>query len=168
MKVKFFLAGLMFLSVSMTGAAAQPLPQNLKTVGEAHLNLLWFDFYRARLENPQGKFESIDASQMLVLTYYRSFSKQQLLKETRKQWRRAGIAEQHASLWLDQLSRFWPDVKKKDSLAFYRDFEGGGHFYFNQRHIGSLANQEFSHAFLAIWLSENSAFPALTRALKGY
>lgn len=157
----------LLLLAGVTHAAPQPLPQNMQLVGEAHLKVLWFDIYKAHLKNPKGEFESLDERQMLTLMYQRDISKQQLLDETREQWRKAGIGKQRYTVWLDKLDRIWPDIRKQDSLAFYRDEQGSGHFYFNNSHIGLLADSEFSRAFLAIWLADGSDFPTLTRALRG-
>ena len=167
MRTNLLLITMLLFVAGIAHAVAQPLPQNLKLVGEAQLKVFWFDIYQARLENAQGLFDSIDSPQLLTLTYQRNISKQELVKETEKQWRSSGLAEQVYQPWLERIHQIWPDIRQQDSLAFYRDRMGTGHFYYNQAFIGALDDPQFSRAFLAIWLAEDSAFPALSRALKG-
>ena len=54
-----------------------------------------------------------------------------------------------------------------DRLTFYIDAEGKGHFWWQDKPLGTLADPQFSAAFLAIWLADNSRDPALTRRLRG-
>ncbi|MGL5537343.1 MAG: chalcone isomerase family protein, partial [Aeromonas veronii] len=42
-----------------------------------------------------------------------------------------------------------------------------GHFWWQEKPLGTLADPQFSAAFLAIWLADNSRDPALTRRLRG-
>lgn len=151
----------------LTSAVAKPLPQEMKLIGEAELKVLWFRVYNARLESPQGAFVSASMPLLLTLEYQRDISKQDLLEETRKQWQRAGIEPDDQAVWLASLTELWPDIRRHDSLGFYQDADGDGHFYYNQRYLGSIRNNRFSRAFLNIWLSENSDFPQFTRQLTG-
>ena len=69
--------------------------------------------------------------------------------------------------WLGRLAALWPDVGAGDRLTFYVDSAGVGHFWWQDKPLGSLADPQFSAAFLAIWLADNSRDPALTRRLRG-
>jgi len=158
---------LVLAMAGLTPALAKPLPQEMKLIGEAELKVLWFRVYNARLESPQGAFISASMPLLLTLEYQRDISKQELLEETRKQWQRAGIEPYDQTAWLASLTELWPDIRRNDSLGFYQDADGDGHFYYNQRYLGSIRNSRFSRAFLDIWLSENSDFPQLTQQLTG-
>ncbi len=167
MRTKLLLISLILFSAGMAHAVAKTLPDNLQLVGQAELKVLWFSIYKARLESPEGRYEPGINPLMLTLEYQRDISKQQLLEETESQWQQAGINKKDQKEWLRLLNDIWPDISKHDSLSFYQDKEGFGHFYFNKAYIGSINDGGFSQAFLNIWLSENSDFPQLTKQLTG-
>ncbi len=167
MRLNLFLIALMIFVAGVAHAKSEPLPTSMKVVGQAELKVLWFSIYTATLASPEGKFNTVSEPLLLTLKYNRNISRQDLLDETEKQWRQAGIDADRYSPWLLWLKRVWPDISEGDFLAFYRNAEGDGSFYFNQRLIGTLADEKFSQAFLNIWLSENSDFPQLTKELTG-
>ncbi|TNE77029.1 MAG: hypothetical protein EP339_06790 [Gammaproteobacteria bacterium] len=146
--------------------AAQPLPDDLKTVGRAELKFFLFDVYDAELLNPTGQFQQVHGPMLLRLTYHRDISNSRLLQETRTRlegdFNRARVAK-----WIDHLRGLWPSVEKGDEMAFFMDSTGKGHFYFRGRHVGYLDDRDFSRAFLNIWLGEDSGYPKLTRKLRG-
>ncbi len=157
---------LIFLLACPLSAVARTLPENLQSVGQAELSFLFFKIYTAELLNPQGELLQLKGPLLLRLTFHRDISNTRLLKETRK--RLAGeMTSQQRDDWLDHLGEIWLSVEKGQQMAFFMDREGHGHFYLQGRHIGSLPEKEFSQAFLNIWLSEDSAYPKLTRKLRG-
>lgn len=167
MRTSLLMFSLFFLLAGIAHAVSQPRPDNLKTVGEASLRVLWFNIYDARLASASGRYSETDPALWLELIYQRDFSREELLSETRKQWARQGLSATQYQPWLAQLQQIWPDIRQQDSLAFYQDDVAHGHFYFNDRYIGSVTDAGFSQAFLAIWLAEDSAFPGVSRALRG-
>ncbi|MDO6563334.1 hypothetical protein Q4488_08050 [Amphritea sp. 1_MG-2023] len=167
MMVNRLLIIFVLLVTGVSHTLATPLPENMKMVGQAELKVLWFRVYSARLENTDGRYVSMAMPLLLHLHYHRDISRQQLLDETQSQWQRAAIDPQQQSQWLSSLAQLWPDIRQHDSLSFYQDSQGDGHFYHNRRYIGSIHERRFSQAFLAIWLADNSDFPQLTRALTG-
>ncbi|MBN0987509.1 hypothetical protein [Amphritea pacifica] len=167
MRINLLLITLVLFSAGLAHAVATPLPKNMKVVGEAELKVLWLSIYRARLASPQGSFVSASMPLLLTLEYQRDVSKQSLLDETRRQWQKAGIAPDDQALWLRSLATLWLDVEDQDSLGFYQDADGYGHFYHNQNYLGSIRDNRFCQAFLGIWLSDNSDFPGFTRQLTG-
>lgn len=148
---------------------ASPAPwQSLRTVGQGEMEWLWFKLYDATFYSHSGRYQPGDYPQALTLTYARAISRQDLLSATADEWQRLGLgSESQRQQWLRQLAGFWPDVAAGDQLTFYIDAEGKGHFWWQDRPLGTLADPQFSSAFLAIWLADNSRDPALTRRLRG-
>ena len=106
--------------------------------------------------------------QALTLTYARAIDREDLLSATAAEWLRLGLgSEGDRERWLGRLAALWPDVGAGDRLTFYVDSAGVGHFWWQDKPLGSLADPQFSAAFLAIWLADNSRDPALTRRLRG-
>jgi hypothetical protein len=167
MRISLLLFSLLFVLAGVAHAYSQPKPGNMTTVGEATLKVFWFEIYDARLDSLTGQYSQADQPMSLELTYKRDISRKDLLDETAKQWRRQGLSADQFTPWLALLTDIWPDIRKQDSLMFYQDDQSNGHFYLNDRFIGSVNEPGFSQAFLAIWLSENSAFPELSRSLRG-
>ena len=141
-------------------------PEDLKKVGQAELQVLWFDIYEARLLNPEGIYSGSGGKMMLTLDYKRRISVEDLLDETEFQIKRFARPSDIRG-WLSQLEAFWVTVKKGDQLAFYIDAQGGGHFFFNQKWIGVINEPDFSQAFINIWLSDQSSYPRLAKRLRG-
>ncbi|WP_019620426.1 chalcone isomerase family protein [Amphritea japonica] len=167
MRLNLLFFVLMIFAAGALHAKPEHLPVTMKTVGQAELKLLWFSLYTATLASPEGRFISVSGPLLLTLKYKRKISRQNLLDETEKQWDRAGIDVDSYAPWLLRLKEIWPDISQGDSLAFFQTAEGEGRFYYNQQHIGTLSDRKFSKAFLNIWLSDNSYFPQLTKALTG-
>lgn len=145
---------------------SRSLPGDWKTVGAAELSVLWIDVYQAELLTPEGKFENVGSPAILKITYRRDISQRDLIDETRKQIK-PFVDPKKAEFWLKQLQQFWPDITEGDQLSFWIDEEGKGRFYFNQKLIGSITEEDFSMAFISIWLSDKSSYPRLARKLRG-
>jgi hypothetical protein len=145
---------------------AQPLPGDLKLVGQAGLRVFFMNIYEAELLNDTGEWQSMQGPHLLRLTYQRDISRDQLIKETRK---RLGddVPSGLKAGWLKTLQAMWPDVQKGEQLSFLMDRYGIGHFYHRGQYLGSVDDHEFSHAFLNIWLGDDSGYPKLTRRLRG-
>ena len=161
---------LMALAISLAApvlASSTPW-QSLRPVGQGEMSWLWFKLYDATFYSHSGRYQPGDYPQALMLTYARAISRQDLLSATADEWQRLDLgSETQRQHWLRQLADFWPDVAAGDRLTFYVDAQGSGHFWWQEKPIGSLADPHFSSAFLAIWLADNSRDPALTRRLRG-
>ncbi|WP_417227245.1 hypothetical protein [Amphritea sp.] len=166
MRLNLLVISLILFFTGITHALAKPLPENLQVIGQAELKVLWFKVYSARLESLAGRYDAAISPLVLHLDYQRDISRQQLLDETASQWQRAKVNPADQARWLASLAQIWPDIRQQDSLSFYQASDGG-HFYHNQRYIGSIKDAGFSQTFLSIWLADNSDFPQLTRALTG-
>ena len=140
--------------------------KSMKLVGEGKLSFLFWDIYYARLYSANGEYQEQDYPLALELTYLRNFTKQQLVEETAKQWQKLGFEDQNKTqLWLSRLSELWPDVKEDQSITLYIDDQNRSFFYFNTELLGQINDAEFSQAFLAIWLSEETSAPEVRKKL---
>lgn len=146
--------------------AAKALPNDWQLVGSAHLKVLWFDIYKARLFTASGRFETVADPLILQLNYLRDIDRKALLSETNKELRRF-LSAQRAQFWVSQLADIFVDIKRGDQLSFWIDRHSHGHFFIKGRWIGSIEEPEFSHNFVRIWLAENSRYPKLAKQLKG-
>ncbi|EKP0276711.1 chalcone isomerase family protein [Aeromonas bestiarum] len=163
---------LLIVALSSPCSLAKEAPstpwQPLRAVGQGEMSWLWFKLYDATLYSASGRYEPGHYPQALILTYAREIKRSDLLTATAEEWQRLGLgSDADRRRWLDQLAVLWPDVGVGDRLAFYVDEAGFGHFWWHERPLGSLADPQFSAAFLAIWLADNSRDPALTRRLRG-
>jgi hypothetical protein len=152
-------------SLQAIDQASQPSP--LK-VGEARLSKLLWDIYDSRLYTPNGVYNGIEPGLVLEIAYLRKIPSKQLLDATRKEWRAMSLYDKAASeAWLQQLRNIWPDVIKGDVIRLEVGPQLGSHFLYNGRPIGSLREAEFTHRFLAIWLSPQSRYSELQQQLTG-
>jgi len=165
--IRLLLVGLV-ISLSPPVLASSAPWQQLRPVGQGEMNWLWFKLYDATFYSHSGRYQPGDYPQALALTYARAIVRQDLLSATAEEWQRLKLgSETQRQQWLRQLAGFWPDVAAGDRLTFYIDGEGKGHFWWQDKPLGTLADPQFSAAFLAIWLADNSRDPALTRRLRG-
>ncbi|MFP7408438.1 chalcone isomerase family protein [Aeromonas veronii] len=165
--ISLHLAALSLLVATTSDAATLPW-QKLRPVGQGQMQWLWFKLYDATLFSESGRYQPGHYPQALTLTYARAIERQDLLSATAAEWQRLGLGtEVERQRWLGQLAALWPDVQAGDKLTFYVDKGGAGHFWWQEKSLGTLADPQFSAAFLAIWLADNSRDPALTRRLRG-
>lgn len=144
-----------------------PLPwDKLNLVGEGKLTYWFWDVYQAQLFSQDGRYEEQRYPLALRLQYLRDFSKEELLSETEKQWQKLGMtntAEQQK--WLTMLESLWPDVRKNDAITLFINEHKVSRFYFNSELLGEVTEPDFSEAFLAIWLAENTSAPDVRKKL---
>lgn len=147
-----------------------------KTVGEAQLTWFIFDIYQSRLRAPDGKFiVNGDVSPhplVLEINYQRDISKQQLLDVTDEQWAKLGFTESYRKIWISELNRMFPDIKKGDELTYLTDGKTGQLLYRQAgiaqiKTVGFVQDERMNDAFLSIWLSPNTEFPKLRKQLIG-
>ena len=151
------------------GAAlnAQALPwENLQLTGEARLKVLFWNVYDARLYTADGAYAENSYPLALQLNYLRDIDKNDLVDETRNQWRQQGLDDHpRIETWLDELARLWKDVRKHDAITLVVDDGGRSSFYFNEQLLGQIADPEFAAYFAAIWLSDKTTSPRVRERL---
>lgn len=161
----------LFWGLLLWNTSVQAYPQaDLKLVGESRLSVLWWDIYEAALYNPEGRYQGLQPPLLLKLSYLRDIDKDDLIDASRDELQRLqaenGLDDRAIEKGLSDLRTIWPDIQEGDSLSFYLQ-QGGSRFYFNDELIGQISNDRFAQAFIAIWLSDNSAYPQLSQQLRG-
>lgn len=160
------LCGLMMMSHTLPNLAKADPWSNLQLVGEGKLTVLFWDVYQAQLFTENGRYQEQQYPVALKLTYLRNFKKDDLVSETQNQWQKLGLNNlEQQQRWLDELTRLWRDVKKRDAITLYINKDGISYFFLNDEELGVISEPEFSEAFLAIWLSEDTSEPSVRAQL---
>ncbi|MEX0336613.1 chalcone isomerase family protein [Vibrio tubiashii] len=149
--------------------------KNWSSVGQAQLTMFFFDIYESQLLTPNGGYvvaQDITPHPLaLSITYQRDISQQQLLDVTVEQWEKLGYEQTDTSKWASRLENIFPDIKEGNNLTYVTDGYTGNFYYSkpqaNQQLIGSIEEEAFNDAFLAIWLSPNTEYPGLRERLIG-
>ncbi|MFC0229403.1 hypothetical protein [Serratia aquatilis] len=144
------------------------------TVGSAKLSWGPFDIYFSVLRTPAGRYQANQWPQALSINYQRDIAAADLVEATQDQWQAMEIAvpAEQQQRWLAQLSAIWPSVQSGSQITFVGDDNGGLFYYRPQpdqpvRQIGERFDIAFRDAFLAIWLSPATQYPALRQQLTG-
>lgn len=156
----------LFVNPTFASASTQ-LTEHLKMVGQGELSWFFIDIFEASLYSQSGLYDQKSYPHALNIVYQKDISKQRLLRETEKEWKKLASNNKQHSVWLANLDLLWNDIKKGDQLLFMVEGNGAGSFYHNKQLLGSINNKQFSDAFLSIWLSNNTSQPKLRRQLLG-
>ena len=173
MKIKNSLIGILFLFVASNVFASKPVvtkvqsSAELKLVGQAQMRWLMFPLYRVSLKTADGRYQENRYPQMLDILYLRNIDKQDLLAATDDQWNRLGVSQAKRKLWISQLDKLWPTIRKGDRLAFQVNPDGYNYFIYNGKKIGGVADKQFGKSFLDIWLSPKTSQPGIRKRLIG-
>ncbi|MDP5147850.1 chalcone isomerase family protein [Shewanella sp. ULN5] len=152
---------------SLGSSVPHDMPLKLIQVGEADMDVLWFDVYLAKLYSLDGVYQPQRFPLMLDIEYHRDISAQELIDATIEQWQKNGIAAAEINQIKSHLISAWPDVKQNDRLSFIIHNDQQAEFLFNDKPFYQLADQRFSEAFIGIWLSEKTTHPKLRQQLIG-
>lgn len=147
--------------------AAATLTDGLKLVGEARLKVLFWSIYDSALYSKSGRYTGLEPRLTLEISYLRRIGGKQLLGRTREEWEKKSIEQNDIDNWLLLLESILPDVKRGEKLTLQVEDNLSSSFYFNGELIGNIENIDFTKAFLAIWLSEESSYPTLQAKLVG-
>ncbi|MEZ8102908.1 chalcone isomerase family protein [Vibrio bivalvicida] len=145
------------------------------SVGQAQLTMFFFDIYESQLLTPNGGYvveKDITPHPLaLSITYQRDISQKQLLDATVEQWEKLGYEQSDTDYWASRLENIFPDIEEGNNLTYVTDGYRGSFYYSkpktNQQLIGSIEEEAFNDAFLAIWLSPNTEYPRLRERLIG-
>lgn len=136
-------------------------------VGSGQLRWFGFLIYEATLWAPEGDFRPGERPYALAIDYRRHISGSKLTQTTIDEFQRFGISSERIHRWEKHLMQLFPDVEPGDQIIGVAGEEGITTFYFNQQAVGQMDDPDFTSAFFAIWLSENSRTPALRASLTG-
>ena len=145
-------------------AIASPI-KDLKLVGQTEMNWMFWKIYDIQLLNSTGQYDRNNYPLAIKISYARDIKATQLVKTTVDEWHRQKI--EWKPEWQKQLNTLWPDVGQGDEIILRVDRDLNSHFFYNQELLGSIQDDAFAPAFLAIWLSENTLKPDLKRELTG-
>jgi len=147
--------------------AAVGAGENLKLVGQARLQYLFWPIYESRLYSPDGSYHESTRPLRLEIEYLRDIEAVELVEQTRSEWQRLPRVPAARQLWLEELSGLLPDVRPGDVLAVELDHREQSLFFCNDQYLGRITDPAFGRNFLAIWLSPESSRPELRRSLIG-
>ncbi len=132
---------------------------------EAELSFAWMDVYHIALWTDEAAWKP-NARYALSITYDMAFSAEELVERTCEE-----MARHHAegkAMCLarkNELMRLMPDVRAGDRITALHTKSGHARFYKNGIATGEIAEAQFTRAFFAIWLGENTSEPKLRRQL---
>tara|TARA_R110000751_G_C13793584_1_gene482539 strand:+ start:16259 stop:16732 length:474 start_codon:yes stop_codon:yes gene_type:complete len=145
---------------------ADPLSE-LKKVGEAKLQVLFWDVYNSSLYSPTGTYQAEKFPQALKIDYLRDIDAESLIERTQDEWQKLGIEQETFTPWLPLLTEIFPNIKKGDTLLLDVNEDLQSEFYFNGKTIGKITDTNFGPSFLRIWLDKNCSYPKVRNKLLG-
>ena len=173
---RFLMAGVFWASMMLSviggvQSSYAQLPSWLETsprlVGEARFRLFIFDIYHAALFAPDGRYDG-GAPYALRLSYMRDVPSQTIVDTSLDEMRRQGSgSESRLVEWADWMGQHFPDMQNGDEAVMVALTNGGMVLYHNQVKLGQTDDPAFTDAFFAIWLSDNTLKPDLSRQLRG-
>lgn len=129
------------------------------------LSVLWMDVYHISLWTDDAVWKP-DSRYALSITYNMNFSADELVERTCDEMQRHAADGKSLCLSLhDTLIRVMPGVKSGNRITAIRLDDGKSLFYKDGFPTGNINNRQFSDAFFAIWLGENSSAPSLRQQL---
>ena len=137
-------------------------------MGKGRLSVWGFQVYDARLWAAPGYSKDSATAQpfALELTYLRDFDNQDIAERSITEIRRSTpVSDGQAKLWMDEMMRVLPDVKKGDKLMGLNRPGAGAQFWLNGKPLGDIRDAEFARLFFGIWLSPKTSEPKLRNAL---
>ena len=143
------------------------LPQS-RLVGKGRLTFWGFQVYDARLWALAGfKPDNLTTQPFaLELAYLRGFDNQDVAERSITEMRRsAAISDVQAKVWIDEMMRVLPNVKKGDRVMGIHRPGVGTQFLMNGKPTGDIRDAEFARLFFGIWLSPKTSEPKLRAAL---
>lgn len=141
--------------------------KDMDTIGEARMQVLFWDIYDARLLAPGGRFDNSEPF-ALSLTYLRNLEGEKIAARSIEEMRKQGWSDEAAlDRWYRSLVDIIPDVRESDEIVGVADDRGFTRFYLDGSPIGEVLEPEFTRAFFDIWLGEKSSEPRLRDQLLG-
>ena len=158
---------LCWLSMLGYSAHADHIPADYQLLGSGVLKYGFFKIYDAELYAPEP-ISQLQAPLLLRLEYPRDIPAERLVKVTFEQMeKQSTLIAEHAEQWRQQLTELWPDIEEGDTLSVHYHSDGTSTFYHNHQLLGRVDDVDFSYAFIAIWLAENTNAPDLRAELLG-
>ena len=98
--------------------------------------------------------------------YLRDFTSKDIAERSLTEMRRsATISEEQGKIWVGELQRVIPDIKKGDRVMGIHRPGAGAQLLVNGKVSGDIRDTEFARLFFGIWLSPNTSEPKVRTAL---
>ncbi len=139
-------------------------------LGAGPLRFLGLRIYDAELwANADFRLDNFFEHQhALKLTYARTLYGKLIAERSEQEISKLGIGdEKKRKVWLEQMTKLFPDVNKGDSLSALYTPGKGLKFLRNDAPLGDIADPEFARAFMAIWFAPGTSEPGLRKQLAG-
>jgi hypothetical protein len=154
------------LSAAANGIAVADL-DDMQTVGEARMRVLFWDVYDARLLAPHGTYRE-DHPFALSLTYLRRLDGEKIAERSIEEMRGQGVTDDSTlDRWLAFLTEVIPDVGVADEIIGLAAADGSTRFFRDGVLIGEIDDARFTRAFFDIWLGDRTSEPGLRDQLLG-
>jgi hypothetical protein len=141
--------------------------EDMNLIGEARMEVLFWDVYDARLYAPSTIWRP-ERPYALVLTYLLDLKGERIAERSIQEIRNQGFDDELTlARWYEMLVSIIPDVGDRDEIVGVADAERYTRFYLNGELIGEIREPEFTDRFFGIWLSERTSEPELRRNLLG-
>lgn len=155
---------------SLTPAAAQTPPPGLTNpaiVGQARLSFLGFAAYDAILFTENAAPYTPGKPVALELTYRRQFTAKQLTDATATELKRLFGASADMMAAAQRLGTCFRSVNAGNRFTAVSRNANDLQLYLNGTRTCQLGDPQIAQRFLAIWLSDQSRYPSLSRQLRG-
>ena len=140
---------------------------DLTEIGNARLKVLFWTIYDCYLYSEDGVYRGVEPNLTLRIDYRRRIRKEDLVAHTKIELQKQGLYTETTEPWLTALAGIWPDIEKGDRILLQVTESLASKFFFNGQLVGSISDPAFTERFVAIWLSENSSYPAQREQLIG-
>jgi len=138
-------------------------------IGSGELRWFGLRIYQAALWSETQPFDP-SAPFALQLTYYRSISRERLVRTSMDEIRRLGTGPRDPALlahWEALLRGAFVDVEEGDQLIGVNVPGHGMRLYDQRKLVADIADPRLAQAFFSIWLHEDSRDRDLRRQLLG-
>ena len=138
--------------------------------GQYLFRFFGLEIYHAQLwVDTQFNATTFDKSSFaLQLLYSRNLSGEEIAKRSLQEIKKQSkISTQQEQLWLEQMTKIFPDVKKGDHITGVYTPSEKAVFFFNQKLLGELSDPELTKRFFGIWLSPLTTEPKMRLHLLG-
>lgn len=166
----FTFLGICSLALSLACFSADEVSDHshLPVRGSGTYSWFFIDVYIATLYTPiaHSNKDLYQAPLRLRLKYLRDFKGSDIADRSRSEMESAGVGAELLDKWQPLMNKFFPDVKKGDSIEALYTPNKAIQFYLNKKRLlGESKDAQFAKAFLNIWLGEKTSAPDLRRKL---
>lgn len=158
--------------VPLDARALEPFPALRKAIpdmakaGEAQFSFLFLDIYDIALFAPQGRWDD-GAPYALSLRYHVPIEGRELAERSINEMRRQGVPEDKLKRWQGPMLALFPDVEEGTNMTTLAIPGKETRFFKNGRLINVIKDPDFAHAYLGMWLAENTSQPDVRARLIG-